>query len=153
MKPISRILCPIDFSPQSLRVLDAAMQLAQQLGATVVVMHAYEAPSLYAVGEVSASDPDAVGRMAKAAQRALRTVIDERASWAVPLEPMLRCGTPWREIDAAADEVGADLIVIGAHERHGTLQALFGGHVATKVAATARKSVLTLRESEVTAPR
>jgi nucleotide-binding universal stress UspA family protein len=149
MKPITRILCPVDFSEQSLRVLDSAIQLAQQLGAAVVVMHAYEPPALYAVGGVPA-DPEAFSRIAGDAQGRLRALIEARAAAGVALEPLLRCGTPWREIDAAADEVGADLIVIAAHDRHG-LQALFGGHVASKVAATSSKSVLTLREPGLTA--
>ena len=59
-------------------------------------------------------------------------------------EPLLRKGAAWREIDAAAVETKADLIVIGSEGRTGVGRALLGS-VAEKVVRTARCPVLVVR--------
>jgi nucleotide-binding universal stress UspA family protein len=113
-------------------------------------MHVYELPAINLDGTFVGGS-DAAERIEANAERVLYNAVAARLSTGVPLEPLLRCGTPWREIDVAADDVGADLIVLPAHERHGVLQALLGGHVAERVIATAHKSVLTVRDVEATA--
>ena len=53
MKPITRILCLVHFNEQSLRRTGlGSSSWRQATRATVVVMHAYEPPALYAVGGV-----------------------------------------------------------------------------------------------------
>ena len=41
----ARILVPTDFSPAAEAALEAALELAEKFKATVVLMHAYGAPS------------------------------------------------------------------------------------------------------------
>jgi nucleotide-binding universal stress UspA family protein len=144
MNAISKILVPIDFSDTSLQALDGAIDLAAQLEASVVVMHAYEIPivNLWPDGAILASAAEAA-RIASNAEIALRGALESRSKWGVKLESILREGSPPEEIDAIAEEIGADLIVIGTHGRRGILRALLGS-VAEKVVRTARKPVLTI---------
>ncbi|MCA9556070.1 MAG: universal stress protein [Myxococcales bacterium] len=46
VKPIARILVPVDFSPSSRRVAELAAQLAAALGAEVHLLHAWQGPNL-----------------------------------------------------------------------------------------------------------
>jgi nucleotide-binding universal stress UspA family protein len=146
MMTISKILVPIDFSETSLKALDQAMELAATVGAMVIVMHAYEIPTMglglvpEATFVASASD---AGRIASIAQSALRGVVDAHADRGVIIESVLREGPAWREIDAVAEEMGADLIVIGTHGRRGIVRALLGS-VADKVVRLAHRPVLTI---------
>jgi nucleotide-binding universal stress UspA family protein len=146
MKTISKILVAIDFDETSLRALDNAIDLAAALGASLVVMHAYELPivGLFPDSALMASGADAA-LIASTAETALRKVIHARRGRGVAMEPLLREGAAWQAIQAAADETKADLIVMGTHGRHGVLRALLGS-VAEKVVRTAHKPVLTVRE-------
>lgn len=62
----------------------------------------------------------------------------------IPATPELRAGDPAREILAAADELGSDLIVTGSRGRSG-LERMLLGSVARNVLTHARCSVLIVR--------
>ncbi|MFI5303113.1 MAG: universal stress protein, partial [Polyangiales bacterium] len=61
----------------------------------------------------------------------------------VEVQVALRQGRAWSEIGAAAQELGADLVVMGTHGRKGADRALLGS-VAEKVLRTASVPVLTV---------
>ncbi|HEY3820826.1 MAG TPA: universal stress protein [Polyangiaceae bacterium] len=142
---ISRILVPIDFGEASLTALDRAIDLAAKLDASVVVVHVYElpAPSPLPAGEFLAATPEDHIRFIATMADTLRGVLEARVHRGVELEALLREGRPWQVIDATAEEIGADLIVMGTRE-HGILHALMGG-IAEKVVRTATTPVLTIR--------
>ena len=56
---------------------------------------------------------------------------------------VLKQGPTWQTIVETADEVGAGMIVMGTHGRHGLPRALLGS-VAEKVVRTAHTPVLTV---------
>jgi nucleotide-binding universal stress UspA family protein len=144
MKTIQKILVPIDLGETSLRALDDAVDLAKALGATVIVMHAYEIPVVGFSDGALLTSADVAGRIATAAQTALEGAAKARADRGVKLETVLRSGIAWEEINAVAETSSADLIVIGTHGRRGLARALLGS-VAEKVVRTAAKPVLTIR--------
>jgi nucleotide-binding universal stress UspA family protein len=138
-----RILVPVDFSETSTRALDYAIELAKLLNAKITVLHAYEFPivgfpdgALMASGEVAA-------KLANAAQAGLDKMVSDRAERGVPLEKLLREDTPWRAVNHVADEMDADLIIIGTHGRTGLARALLGS-VAENVIRTATRPVLSI---------
>jgi len=148
MKTISRILVPLDFGQPSLDALDDAIDLAATLGASVVVMHAYEvSPLLGARPEGPLHTADLAEHLAATAASALTSVVRDRANRGVKLDTVVREGPAWQEIDAVAEDTRADLIVLGTHSRHGILRTLLG-NVAERVVRTARKPVLTIRAAE-----
>ena len=146
MKTIGKLLVPVDFGDASLMALDEAIDLAATLGASIVVLHVYEIPrpSPLPAGEFLATED--LDLVASAAESALRKIVDARSGRGVKLEALVREGGASQVIDATAEEVGADLIVIGTRE-HGILHALLGG-VAEKVVRSGRKPVLTIRAPE-----
>jgi nucleotide-binding universal stress UspA family protein len=139
---IRRILVPHDFSDTAERALAFALDLAGPLGAGVTVMHAYEILTYAFPDAVALTNADAIER---AARTALEGVVERARRPGIEIDAVLREGTPWSEIDAAAKAENADLIVIGTHGRRGFSRALLGS-VAEKVVRTASCPVLTVHD-------
>jgi nucleotide-binding universal stress UspA family protein len=147
MLALKKIVVGVDFNPASLRALDHAIELAERLGARVLAVHALETPPIL-FPEDMPTDSSLQKRVATA-EAALRDVLADRTDRGVLLEPTVRVGKAWQQIEAVADESGADLIVLGAaSDGHGLLRTLLGDNVTTTVVRTARKPVLTIRGPE-----
>ncbi len=123
-----------------------ALDLAEKLGARVTIVHAYEVP-MYSYPEGPALTVEMAAQIEQAAQTALENVSERCKRPGVDLRTALRHGHAWSEINAAAKELPADLIVIGTHGRRGIARALLGS-VAEKVVRTAPCPVLTVHAPE-----
>lgn len=137
------ILAAIDNSPRAAGVFDEAVDLAQKLGGKVVLVRAVGIPHEIPAEALNAS-PDAVPEIL---ERIAREDLEKRAG-TVP-EGLLHSvrvhvGVPWQMICREADEVKADLIVIGSHGYHGIDRLL--GTTASRVVNHANRSVLVVRE-------
>jgi nucleotide-binding universal stress UspA family protein len=139
---IQHILVPHDFSDTAEHALTYAVALAEKFGARVTVLHAYEAPS-YGYPDALVASFEFSAEIERAALVALKSVEARARRPNVEVDTVLRRGTPWVEITAAAKERKADLIVIGTHGRRGVARALLGS-VAEKVVRTAPCPVLTV---------
>jgi nucleotide-binding universal stress UspA family protein len=144
MASFRRILVATDFTETSGRALDWAIELAARLGASLTVMHAYEIPVLGFPDGALIATADVAARVSGAAQAALASTAEEHRGRGVPIDAILREGAAWEEIEAVADSIDADIIVIGTHGRRGLTRALLGS-VAEKVVRTARRPVLTIQ--------
>jgi nucleotide-binding universal stress UspA family protein len=143
MLTVRTILVPVDFTETSDRALDYAVAMAARFEASVVVMHAYEIPvygfpdgALVASGEVAT-------RISEAAQKALDRLVEARKDKGVKLSALLRTGVAYDLANTVAEEIDADLIVIGTHGRRGIARALLGS-VAENVIRTAKRPVLVI---------
>jgi nucleotide-binding universal stress UspA family protein len=139
---IQRILVAHDFSDTAQRALELALAMAEKLGASLTVVHAYEVPT-YGLPEGPTMTSEMMAQIERAARTALDGVVDRARRPGARIEGVLRHGPAWSEIDAAAKDAGADLIVIGTHGRRGLARALLGS-VAEKVVRTAPCPVLTV---------
>lgn len=139
------ILVAHDFDETSEHALDTAIELARRLGSSIKVAHVYSVP-IYAFPEGSALIPSAedAARIAEAAQRHLDHVLSTRRASGVPLEGVLRAGMTAEELCRLADEIGADMIVLGTHGR-GAIGRAIVGSVAQQVVRSARQPVMTVR--------
>jgi nucleotide-binding universal stress UspA family protein len=137
------ILVPHDFSEAAQNALSFALDLAGKLGARVTVMHAYEVvPAGY--GDVVWATANMLGQIEGAARAALDGIVERSSRPGVEVGSLLRQGPAWNEINSAAKELNADLIVMGTHGRHGFARALLGS-VAEKVVRTAPCPVITVQ--------
>ena len=139
---IKHFLAAHDFGETAQRALDYALDLAEQLEASVTVVHAYEIP-VYGFPEGFALTADVMGRIQEIASKALEGVVQRAQRPGLRVDAMLRQGPAWSEIGAAATETHAGLIVIGTHGRRGLAHALLGS-VAEKVVRSAPCPVLTV---------
>ncbi|MDC0684585.1 universal stress protein [Sorangium atrum] len=140
------LLLAHDFNATSEIALDTAIELARKLSAKIVVAHVYSVP-VYSFPEGSSLIPSAedAARIADAAQRSLDQVLERRrATPGVEISGVLRAGVPDEEISRLADEIGADMIVIGTHARGAVARALLGS-VAQRVVRSAKVPVLSIR--------
>jgi len=139
------ILCPVDFSDESLRALDYALSLAQESGARITLLHVLE-------GFLDDVDPQEIRNVSvaeylrnagrDASERLSAIVPDEARVWAHPVERIVR-GRAYRQILAAADDDDAALIVMGVRGR-GAVNRFFFGSTTEHVIREARCPVLTL---------
>lgn len=136
---ISKILVGVDGSPHSADVVSAAYEIADALDARVYLFRAIQVPPDFPpAAHVSARDT-LQEVMERQAQAALATLAAKslRASF-LPVSSSI--GSPWRAICTAADEIDADLIVIGSHGYSGWDR--FLGTTAARVADRATRNVL-----------
>lgn len=134
---IRSILVAVDGSEVSQRALDIAADLARGVGAKLTVVSAVSAPG----GDALFEDPALVAQEASEAEAAevqLATARERFADLAVETKAV---GFPAaKSILALADQIGADLIVVGPHRR-----SFFHGSVGSTILDHARVSVLVAR--------
>lgn len=139
---IQKILVPVDFSECSEHALDYAVELADKLGAAVHVLSVIGIPS-YGVPELGVGiTATMMDNMIADNQAALDALARPRKLDSKNM--IIRAGDARDVILQTAEELGADLIVMGTHGRRGISRALLGS-VAEMVVRTAPVPVLTVR--------
>ena len=140
---ISHILVAHDFEPDADAALDYALALAKRLGARVTILHAFDSPPIGAP-EVLVALPEWTAQITAACRASLDWIVERVSAKDVPVASELRQGPPWREVEAVARELHADLVVVGTHGRKGIPRALLGS-VAEKIVRTAPCPVIVVR--------
>ena len=145
----TRILVPTDFSEPSEAALDYARVMADTFGASLHVLHVFDAP--FAAGAVSpevfiADSPAAQAHLFEEASSRLqhRVTPADRTRYRATAE--IVTGTSAESIVTYARKRGMDLIVMGTHGRTG-LDHLLMGSVSEKVVRTAPCPVMTVRRA------
>jgi nucleotide-binding universal stress UspA family protein len=140
---MSTILLATDGSPSSMRATAAAIQLAEATGWRLHVVTVWKRP-VWEYGLV----PEPVYELdahAKAhGEEALAAAVKEVEAAGMAVDSSLRSGDAGGEICAAAEELGAELIVVGSHGWTG-LRRLVLGSVSAKVLHEAPCPVLVVR--------
>jgi nucleotide-binding universal stress UspA family protein len=143
MAEFHQILVPTDFTDVSEHALDWAVQMASRLGSSITLMHAYELPIVGIPDATLVASAEMATRIADASRRALDKTLERHKSSGVPITAVLRAGVPWEEINHVADEIHADLVVMGTHGRKGIARALLGS-TAEKVVRSNHHAVTTI---------
>jgi nucleotide-binding universal stress UspA family protein len=143
--PPARVLAPVDFEPLAVDALLCGLSLLRQTGSGAPVkltaLHVLDlgARPVPRQRQVSPAELDAAEDAARAALASVAAGC--RALEPVAVEPALRYGDPSTQIIAAAEETGADLLLMGTHSRR-PLDRLLLGSVAAQVVRQAPCSVL-----------
>jgi nucleotide-binding universal stress UspA family protein len=140
------ILVAVDFSDSSEAALAYAVELSKPFGAKLVVMHSYELPVYGFPDGALVASVEVATRIMQGAQTGLDGMV-ERYKDVAELSTIVRQGVPWEEVRAVAEEIDADMIVIGTHGRKGLARALLGS-VAEKILRTSTRPVLTIHAGE-----
>ncbi|XOV81911.1 MAG: universal stress protein [bacterium] len=141
MSDYKKILLAVDLTEDSKPVAERALALVKAYGAQLHVVHVIEPLSLAYGGDV----PMDLSSVQEQIQEQAKSHLSEFGSGMnIPSEHQhLIFGRPESEIQRVADELGADLIVIGSHGRHGL--ALLLGSTANGVLHGAMCDVLAVR--------
>lgn len=141
------ILVPVDFGDGCLQALRTADRLAALTGGAVAVIHVFPRGATSG-GELDPAAAHLVVDGLRDAQvvRNLKGQMEEFLRQAGPAERqvLFRSGSPADAIVAAAQELGAALIVLASHGRRGLARMVLGS-TAEEVVKKARCSVLTLK--------
>jgi nucleotide-binding universal stress UspA family protein len=143
---INRILCPTDFSEFSREAMKRAVSLAGWFEARVTALHvAPRTPWAWPADGYGTCTPIA-GNLIRAWQaedaKDLAHFVEPFLGGA-PIDKLRAEGDAWREIQAAAEALPADLVVMGTHGRSG-FERLLLGSVTEKVLRVAPCPVLTV---------
>jgi nucleotide-binding universal stress UspA family protein len=120
---LTRILFATDFSDCSGRAQEYAMYLATAWDAKVEVLHVIEGP-IWLKGNTLAHS--LVEQVQQEASRRLDVVQDQLVRSGIAGSVRQVVGTPSEQIDLAARESGADLVVLGTQGRNNLLYGLVG---------------------------
>lgn len=126
MKTPKIFLVPTDFSVAADTALDRALDLAAKLDAKVYVLHGYELPIVGFPDGVLLPNAEIASRIVTWAQTELDACVAKRKESSVSITPLLRQGDARALVLSVAEEVHADLIVMGTHGRRGLVRALIG---------------------------
>jgi nucleotide-binding universal stress UspA family protein len=145
--PFKRLLCAVDFSDASIEGLHVALSLAEEADADLTVMNVIDSPDdeTFLVEAFESADMQKQLE-AQAAGRLDALVPDEAAVWCRPSTKVV-VGAPHREIVTVANDLMADLIVVGVHGRNVVDLALFGS-TTNQVVRRASCPVLTIRAKQ-----
>ena len=138
MHSIEHILVPFDGSAAAIRACNEAVELAEVLGAELILLQVIE-PSPYLLArdvtdQIRAMVQGDLERRAsrlRSRARAVRTIVAE--------------GRPWEKIVETAKDLGVDLVAMGTHGRSGLSRAILGS-VAERVVRLSDAPVLTVPE-------
>jgi len=113
---LQRILVPVDFTPASVHALRYAGSLAERFGSTVCLLHVVE-NTPFAMNGTALILMKADEDVTRVTTEQLSRLGGEELGPHVPAKPLVRRGKPAREILDAAETLGADLIILAAHQR------------------------------------
>lgn len=131
------LLLATDLSDENQDTLKKARQMADLYGAKLSIMHAVEPIVNY--GYVGLSDIEE--QMVEEAKQSLKKIGEELN--VTPDDQWIAVGSAKAEIVAIANEIGADLIMMGSHSEHSFTELL--GSTTNSVLHQAHCDVVTVR--------
>lgn len=141
MSEYKTVLLAIDLSEEAVQVANKAHSLVKDSQATLHVIHVIEPLSFAYGGDIPMDFSGIQDEIQKQAKSQLSTFA---AKYGISAEHQhIVIGRPETEIHAVGEELGADLVVVGSHGRHGL--ALLLGSTANGVLHGARCDVLAVR--------
>ena len=144
MRPLRSILAATDFSVNADEALGVATDLAKQFGAELHVIHCLDLP-IPIFNPYAVSIPDALVSEARdEAARRLEEAVAQAEKAGVAVKSHLAEVPAAQAISSLAEELGADLVVMGTQGHTGLKHALLGS-VAERTLRHAPCSVLTVK--------
>ncbi len=150
-RAVGRVAVGIDFSDESEVALDHAAMIARRVRAHMILIHVLPLPAHLV--EDSSYDPlfrgntltaELTGRQRADAGDLLQEMAGRCRDLGTSCEPLLIDDNPSDGLARAAEEVGADLLVLGSHGRSGLKRVLLGS-VAERAVRLCRRDALIAR--------
>ena len=142
-----KVLCATDFSKESEKAFDLAIELAEKFDAELHVLHAYNVPIIAAPDGGIITPPSVLAQIDDAARTSMQQLVEKWQKKGVPFVAHVSQGPAARLIVQHAMDLGTDFIVMGTHGRTG-LGHLLIGSVAERVVRTSPVPVITVRTTD-----
>ena len=140
----SHFVAPTDFSPNSDKAVNYAVQLARRLGAKLTLLHVVPEPSALDYSIEGISRQEIEGWEAEAEKRLAHELARAQVEYANVESIQVTALHPRDEIVRAATDLAADLLVISTHGYTGWKHFLFGSD-AEKIVEQAPCPVVVVR--------
>ena len=142
-----RILCAADLTQASQQTLDMALSLATENDAQITLLHVMETLSgNNGAGLVTGVLEPVAHELVAAARADLRKAVPDPVRVFCEVTERVEAGAPWCEILRVAEQMDAELIVMGAHATGAVGRMLFGS-TTSQVVRRATCPVLVIQES------
>jgi nucleotide-binding universal stress UspA family protein len=141
---IQHILVPTDFSDGSAEAFETAMALAGDSGAQLTLLHVQNVPAVGLPEVIMPIAPEMLRHVEHSVDLIMQQLCERARARGIRCDARNIVGNVHQTICAVAEELGADLLVIGAHGKGGFGHSLLGS-VAEKVVRRAPCPVLTVR--------
>lgn len=135
-----KILFPVDFSDFSDKAFDTAEFFAEKYEGELILLHVLEAPT-GPMKLFSSWDED---EARKKVNKMMDDLIKKHGDRPIPYIKMIKVGKPYKSIIEAANEINANLVVMGTHGASGMSEMLVGSNAA-RVVRSAPNHILTIR--------
>ncbi len=145
MQTFKHILVPTDFAKASAEAVKLAVSMAKAFDAKLTLLHVWELP-IYPYMDFMLNS-SVIGEVEDAAVKGLEAALPNLKKSLPTAESKLKNGLPHQGILDAVAELGADLVIMGTHGRHG-LSRITLGSVAEKVVRLSPVPVLTVHAPE-----
>jgi nucleotide-binding universal stress UspA family protein len=149
---VRKILIATDGSPSAVQAVKLGLELAEEQHAQPTLVHVAPAADVLPVGGFAMAGPVSVPHELAEVDR---TSLDDAAALAeergIEARTKLLAGDPAHEIVAYADEIDADLIVVGSRGL-GKIGSALLGSVSHKLLHEAKRPVMVVREVTQPAP-
>lgn len=146
MTPPRSIVVALDFSELSNRALDAAVELARESGAELHLVHAFDVRIPFVTPYEVAVPERIITEARDAAARKLEKALQRVTSAGIIGKTHLTEVPASSAITHVAEQVGADLVVMGTHGNTGVKHVLLGS-VAERTLRTSPCSVLIVKSA------
>jgi len=146
MNSLTHILAPTDFSGPSRHAVERAARLAREHGAHLHLLHVVHAGALERLREVLGADTAVEPELILDANRQLDALSADFGGERGPgVQSSLRKGSVLTEVDAYADAIGAELVVLGARGA-GFVRRIALGTTAERLLRTTRRPLLVVKQ-------
>lgn len=141
------ILIPVDGSPTAQKAVETAAGLAKAFGSSVTAIYVIDPYPFSGLGsDFAYGQSEYLSAAATEAKEATGAAQKTLASAGVSVKTsVVEAHAAWRGILETAEKVGADLIVMGSHGRHG-LEKMVLGSVAQRVLSHSTLPVFVVRD-------
>jgi nucleotide-binding universal stress UspA family protein len=142
-----QILVPLDFSAHSAKAMDTAIELAKQFEGSIHLLHCYPV-YVGAVSPYGIVVPESFDRECRdAATREMQQWAEKVKAAGIEVKTTVTPSAPADAIARAAEELGADLVVMGSRGLTGLKHVLLGS-VAERTLRMVRCPVLTVKDGD-----
>ena len=136
-----RILVPLEHSPADEAILTHVRALASRLGSSVVLLHVADGWVARNIKELDLRESEEM----REDRAYLETVCGRLQAEGLDADAVLAAGEPAKEIAAAAEREGCDLIAMATHG-HRLLEDLVRGSTATALRHQTKIPILMVRQ-------
>jgi nucleotide-binding universal stress UspA family protein len=144
MLELNTLLVPLDFSPISQGVFDAARELVRGDDAALILLHAVDPALVDFAAALGFESREKIVEMMRARAETELAALKERAAGKVEVQTIVSEGIPFIEILRKAEDFQVDAILMGKHGMRGHLEKLLFGTTAERVIRGTLRAVIVM---------